>query len=107
MGREYMGKRTCPKGFRKSKGLCIKKMGQWTRTYEQEEGAVKKWFEREKDGVIASVVEGYFPSEQNIRISGMDFESIEIRGHKSIIEKKSDDDLIEMVERAIRRQKKR
>lgn len=74
---------------------------QWKRIKRQEGLPVFRWFER--DGIIASVVEGYFPGEANIRVSDAlgGFESFEIRGHKSIILKMSDPQLIRLFEKHI------
>lgn len=76
----------------------------WVRYRDQEGGAVVRWYE--KKGVIASVVEGYFPTELNVRISTGRECLPEIRGHKSIMEKLSDVEYINTIERNLRRWKK-
>jgi len=75
-------------------------MAKWVRKRNQEGGKVYRWFE--KGWTIASVVEGYFPDEANIRCSGHGFDSFEIRGHKSIILKMSDAELIRLFEKHIK-----
>jgi len=77
----------------------------WKRYKKQEGGNVFRWFE--KGGTIASVVEGYFPEESNIRISGIGFDSIEVRGHKSVILKWSDAELTRKFDMYIKREKER
>lgn len=77
------------------------------RIKQEENGTqVYRWFEN-KDGDIISVVEGYFPSEANIRVSsGKDkFNSFEIRGGKDLILSKSDEQIVESAERSIERSK--
>lgn len=77
----------------------------WKRYKKQEGGNVFRWFE--KGETIASVVEGYFPTEANVRISGRGFNSIEIRGHKSVILKRSDAELTRNFDMHIKREKER
>ena len=77
----------------------------WKRYKRQEGGNVFRWFEKGK--TIASVVEGYFPTEANIRITGRGFDSIEIRGHKSVILKWSDAELMRKFDTYIKREKER
>jgi hypothetical protein len=74
---------------------------QWKRIKRQEGLPVFRWYE--KGGIIASVVEGYFPDEANVRVSDVigSFESFEIRGHKSIILKLSDPEILRVVEKHI------
>lgn len=63
-----------------------------SRIKSQEGYAVHRWFEGNK-GIIASVVKGDIPNEAEIRISGNKFDAFKIRGDKSIILKKSDEEL--------------
>ena len=79
------------------------------RIKSQEEQSVFRWFENKN--IIASLVEGYFPEECNFRISfcwgdllKYDLKSIEIRGSKSIILKKTDKEMKEYLERVIKRE---
>ena len=74
-------------------------MNKWKRIKSQEDKIVYRWFEN-KD-IIVSIVEGYFPSELNIRVSGDKFDSFEIRGNKQIIQQKTDEQIIEVAERGI------
>jgi len=76
----------------------------WKRDYSEESGAVIRWYE--KGNITASLVEGEFPNELQWRISGDNpFISIESRGDKKIMEKKSDSQNIEIIETLIRREK--
>lgn len=78
-------------------------MSQWKRYKKQEGGKVYRWFE--KGYTIASVVEGYFPSEANIRITGHGFNAIEVRGHKSVILRFSNYELFRKFDMYIKREK--
>lgn len=79
------------------------------RREEQEDfnkgGKVYRWFENKN--IVASIVEGYFYNEENIRVSFwnelQDLNSFEIRGSKEIIFKMSDEDLINLILRHIKR----
>ncbi len=77
----------------------------WIRDNKEEDKQVFRWFVNEERDIIASVVEGYFPNESNLRVSTSTdyFESFENRGHKSIMLKKNDFEWIEDIERMIRR----
>ena len=72
----------------------------WKRNKSQEGGKVYRWFE--KGWTIASVVEGYYPTEANMRVSGRGFDSFEIRGHKSTMLKMSDGEFIRIFEKHIK-----
>jgi hypothetical protein len=78
------------------------------RDKKQEGYQVYRWYEN-KNGDIVSVVEGYFPNEANMRISSGTgkFKSFEIRGSKSIMLDKSDEELIATANRFIEREKYR
>lgn len=69
-------------------------------TYHQQ---VFRWYEKPEQDIIVSVVEGYFPTELNVRFSGNDFESFETRGHKSVMENRNDEDFIQGFEMMLRR----
>lgn len=73
----------------------------------QEKFNVYRWFENED--IIASVVEGYFSDECNLRITfcwgkykGID--NIEVRGHKSIVLNWDDSQLLNHINRVIERE---
>lgn len=57
------------------------------RMVEQENGKVKFWAENFNEGVIASLVDGDFPNEMEIRISTSLADSFSVRGHRSIMDK--------------------
>jgi len=78
-------------------------MATWKRNKRQEGGQVYRWFE--KGETIASVVEGYFPNEANMRVSGRGFESFEIRGHKSAMLNKPDSEFTRIADKHIRERK--
>lgn len=76
------------------------------RDKNQEGDKVYRWFENED--IIASIVEGYFSNECNLRISFCwgkykDIESIEVRGHKSIMLNRNDEDILNHIKRIIER----
>ena len=81
-------------------------MAAWRRYKRQEDGrSVYRWFE--KGYTIASVVQGYFPNEANIRITGRGFSAIEVRGHKAVLLKLSDEALKQKFDNYIRSEKAR
>jgi len=84
----------CPAGFKKDNGLCIKRIKGWNRIHEQENDAVKRWYE--KGDMIASVVEGY-RNDLNLRITASGLDGIEIEGFGE----KSDKEIIDIAERQI------
>lgn len=45
---------------------------------------VKHWLEDTDKNIIVTLVDGYFPNEMNLRISD-NFDRFEVRGHKSIM----------------------
>ena len=58
------------------------------RSKEQEGGHVKYWAENFDEGIMASLVDGDFPDEMEIRISTPD-DRFSVRGHRSIMDKMS------------------
>ena len=78
----------------------IKFKGGWIRDKRQEDINVYRWYENPKKGYIASIVKGYFPDELNYRVSTK-HDSSEIRGHKSIIMKFSDEKNLGIIKRRI------
>ena len=70
------------------------------RIKREEGGAVLKWFE-DKD-IIASMVQGDFPNEAELRISGKGFESFKSRGSRELMLKKSDKALVDSIKRMIK-----
>jgi hypothetical protein len=80
----------------------VDSMFNFKRIKSQEFGNVYRWYEND-EGDIFSVVKGYSPFEANIRVSSAKgkFDSFEIRGHKDIILKKSDEELMEIVNRGM------
>ena len=85
----------------------LKLKGGWIRDKSQEEYQVFRWYEHPRREIIASVVEGYFPTELNLRISSEkeNIDRIEVRGSKSIMEKRSDEHFINTIESMIEREK--
>ena len=73
----------------------MRKLSTWMRYKENEGDKVFRWYET-KGGNIASIVEGYFPNEANLRLTTKR-KAIEIRGHKSIMLSRSDNELIRMI----------
>ena len=74
----------------------------WIRDTSQEGNQVFRWYEKGK--IIASLVQGDFSNEAEWRISG-NFGSLESRGGKNIMLKKSDSQNIDTIESLIRREK--
>ena len=69
----------------------------WKRFKDEENTQVFRWFQNDK-GHILSVVQGYLPDEANIRMI-INGQRREIRGHKSLILKETDENLIAKAER--------
>lgn len=82
-----------------------KENNKWIRYKEQEKDKVYRWYE--KKDIIASVVQGYFEKEANIRITGPNFDAIEVRGHKMAILDKTDEELYKAFDRYIKEAKKK
>jgi len=89
------------KGVRKSRDQIAKLQGvrmkrsqnlNLVRNIQQEKDAssVKYWFEDEDNGIIASLVDGDFPNEMEIRITTPD-DRIQVTGHRSIMERMTPD----------------
>lgn len=72
----------------------------WKRIKEEEEGQVYRWYEKEGD-MVASLIEGYFPDEVTLRIRIGFTRLPEVRGHKSIVLKETDKQIIDTIERTI------
>lgn len=66
-------------GGRKMKISLIRKQ-----EHENDGSSVKYWAEDVNNGIIASLIDGYFPNEMNLRISIRN-DTFEIRGHRSIM----------------------
>jgi hypothetical protein len=80
----------------------------WLRDTNQEDGKVVfRWYEKQKGGIIASLVKGEIANEGEWRISGDNLDSIESRGDINLMERKSDENNIRTVESLIRREKMR
>jgi len=88
----------------------VKKLSNgWIRDQAQENDSVFRWYENPKRGITASMVQGARANEGEWRISQRDFEfdSIQSRGGKSLMLKKSDAQNISKIETLIRREKMR
>jgi len=65
---------------------------------QEDNRMVYRWYDGEK-GEIVSVVQGDFPDEVEIRVSGKDFDSFIVRGKKDLVLEKSDKEIEELVNR--------
>ena len=66
-----------------------------------------RWYENPKRGIIASLVDGDIANEGEWRISGDNFDSIEVRGDIHLMLRKSDANNIRSFEQLIKREKMR
>ena len=64
-----------------------------------------RWYEKPSEGIIASLVDGDIANEGEWRISGNDFDAINVRGDIHIMLRESDSKIIQRVETLIRREK--
>jgi hypothetical protein len=84
--------------------MTIKKLSKgWIRDTIQENYSVFRWYE--KGETIASLVQGDIEDEAEWRISGKGFDSIQARGNKELMLRRTDAHNIAKIETLIRREK--
>ena len=86
---------------RKAKTVLIPKLH---RLKEQERGRVKFWAESTDGNIIASLVDGSFPEEMEVRISRLE-DSFSVVGHRSIMDKWSFDEFKNFADKHLERHK--
>jgi hypothetical protein len=77
----------------------------WQRDFKEEGGNVLRWYKKPSEGIIASLVKGDITNEGEWRISGHEFDTIEVRGDMYLMLKRSDLQNIRILDTLIRREK--
>ena len=75
------------------------------RNKNMEDSRVKYAFESQDGGTMATLVEGDFPDEMEIRISNID-DRFKVKGHKSIMSKLTPEEFVDKVQMHLQRREK-